>query len=168
MELSNRPIHLKSLAEIIAKAQEVIARHRRRFLKTATRPCPINCAMADVRGSRVMGCEGCGSKNPQQCKKDEVFKPLYTKAELYQQFQDILRDPETLWREYRDIFVFFWVLGAFDPIGESGNLDEHIIRRVEKKDVDNSTATSAGRVDGERPQSGPSGESSLHASERAK
>jgi hypothetical protein len=60
-----------------------------------------------------------------------MFQPVNSKEELYNEFQAILRDPETLWQEYRDIVIFFWVLGIFDPIDE-GVLDETMIRTVEK------------------------------------
>ena len=60
-----------------------------------------------------------------------MFQPVNSKEELYNEFQAILPDPETLWQEYRDIVIFFWVLGIFDPIDE-GVLDETMIRTVEK------------------------------------
>jgi hypothetical protein len=60
-----------------------------------------------------------------------MFQPVNSKEELYSEFQAILRDPETLWQEYRDIVIFFWVLGIFDPMDESV-LDETMIQTVEK------------------------------------
>jgi hypothetical protein len=137
MQLTNRPIRLKSVEEIIKKAREVISRHRSKYLKRGLRECPENCTFADVVGGhRVTGCQKCGSHNPEQCKKPELFVPLNSKQELYKEFQSMLRDPEVLWREYRDIFVFYWVLGVFDPIKE-GTLDEQVIQKIEKKSEQN-------------------------------
>lgn len=134
MELKNRPIRLKSLEEIIHKATEVISRHRRKFIKRFLRPCASNCAFATMVGNdRVTGCNKCGSRNPEQCKQPENFVAVSTKEELYSEFQSMLRDPEVLWGQYRDIFVFYWVLGVFDPLGVVGNLDETLINTIEKK-----------------------------------
>lgn len=138
MELKNRPIRLKQLEDIVQKAAEVISRHRRKFIKKFLRPCPANCQFATMVGNdRVTGCTKCGSHNPEQCKKTENFVAISTKEELYYEFQELLRDPEALWQEYRDIFVFLWVLGAFDPLGQEGNLDEQVIAVVEKKKAAN-------------------------------
>jgi hypothetical protein len=38
--------------------------------------------------------------------------PIFTKAELYEQFKRDLRDPEILVREYRDLAMIFWVINA--------------------------------------------------------
>ena len=134
MELKNPRIRLKSLDEIVAKATEVIARHRRKFIKRFQRPCPANCTFATLVGNdRVSGCNKCGSHNPEQCKQPENFVAVSTKEELYSEFTALLRDPEALWQEYRDIFVFYWVLGVFDPLSVEGNLDEKLIRTIEKR-----------------------------------
>ena len=134
MELNKKhPLRLKSAEEIVTKCQEVISRHRRKFIKRSSRQCPDNCTFATMVGnSRVTGCPKCGSHNPQRCRQPEMFQPVNSKEELYNEFQEILRDPEALWQDYRDIFIFFWVLGIFDPIDE-GVLDEKLIQTVEKK-----------------------------------
>jgi hypothetical protein len=44
--------------------------------------------------------------------------PIFTKAELYEQFKNDLRDPETLVREYRDLAMLFWVIGADSDVVE--------------------------------------------------
>lgn len=124
-------VKLKPLAEIIARARETIHRHRRRFLQRNLRPCPFNCKGASMVGQhKVTGCRNCGSMNPDACAKPNQFVPLFTKEELAQQFADQLRDPEVLLREYRDVTVFFWVLGAFD---EQKRVDEQIVSKVEKR-----------------------------------
>ena len=136
MELKNPRIRLKSLEEIIAKATEVIIRHRRKFVKRYTRACPMNCAFATLVGNdRVTGCPKCGSHNPEQCKRQEGFVAVNTKEELYSEFTALLRDPEALWQDYRDIFVFYWVLGVFDPLSVEGELDEKLIQTIEKRKV---------------------------------
>lgn len=134
MEVDKKhPLKLKSLEEILVKAQDVIQRHRRKFIRRSSRPCPDNCVYATVVGnSRVTGCPKCGSHNPQKCRNTDTFQPVNSKEELYNEFQAILRDPEALWQDYRDIVVFFWVLGIFDPI-DDGVLDEQLIKTVEKK-----------------------------------
>lgn len=81
-------------------------------------------------GHKVVGCGNCGSRNPEQCSKDSAFVPLFGKEELAQQFADQLRNPEVLLREYRDVTVFLWVLGAFDK--QSKVIDEKIVSDVEK------------------------------------
>src|SRR5271167_1946867 len=123
-------IKLKPLEEIIAAARETIHRHRRRFLQRNMRPCPENCKGASMVGHKVVGCTNCGSPNADNCLREDKFVPLFTKEELAQQFADQLRNPEVLLREYRDVTVFLWVLGAFDK--QKKTLDETIVERVEQ------------------------------------
>jgi hypothetical protein len=130
----NDPLHnlvqLKPLEEIIAAARDTIKRHRRRFLQRNMRPCPENCKGASMLGHKVIGCTNCGAPNADTCIKDSKFVPLFTKEELAQQFANQLRDPEVLLREYRDVTVFLWVLGAFDK--QTKVLDEDIVEKVEQ------------------------------------
>ena len=127
-----KKVQLKSLEEIITAARETIHRHRRRFLQRSLRPCPENCKGASMVGHKVVGCTNCGSPNADTCIKDSKFVPLFTKEELAQQFADQLRNPEVLLREYRDVTVFLWVLGAFDK--QKKTLDETIVERVEQNE----------------------------------
>ena len=128
----NNPLHnlvqLKSLEEIIAAARDTVKRHRRRFLQRNLRPCPENCKGASMLGHKVIGCTTCGAPNTEKCLKEKAFVPLFTKEELAQQFADQLRDPEVLLREYRDVTVFLWVLGAFDK--QTKALDQTIVEEV--------------------------------------
>jgi hypothetical protein len=78
-------------------------------------------------GQRVVGCKGCGSRNPDQCLKDQRFVPLYTKEELYKQFRERIRNQEILLREYRDIAALLWAMGGFDE-----EIDETLIAGVEQ------------------------------------
>jgi hypothetical protein len=129
MGLKNPKLKLKPLDEIVAKATEVIARHRRKFIRRFLRPCPLNCTFATLVGNdKVTGCTKCGSHNPEHCKRTENFVAVNTKEELYSEFQQLLRDPEALWREFRDIFVFLWVLSAFD---DSKHPDERVVQAVQ-------------------------------------
>jgi hypothetical protein len=125
-------VQIKSLEEIIAAAKDNIKRHRRRFLQRNLRPCPVNCKGASMLGHKVVGCTNCGSPNAENCIKEDKFVPLFTKEELAQQFADQLRDPEVLMREYRDVTVFLWVLGAFDK--QKKTLDEQIVSKVEQRE----------------------------------
>jgi hypothetical protein len=125
-------IQLKPLEEIIAAARETIHRHRRRFLQRNMRPCPENCKGASMVGHKVVGCTNCGSPNSETCLRDDKFVPLFTKEELAQQFADQLRNPEVLLREYRDVTVFLWVLGAFDK--QTKQVDETIVEKVEQSE----------------------------------
>jgi len=127
-----KKIKLKSPEEIIERARDIISRHRRRFLQRNSRPCPVNCKMAEMMGRKIIGCTGCGSHDPNQCLKADQFSPLYTKEELFKQFAAQLRDPGVLLREYRDVVVFLWVMGAFE---EESQVDETIVPLVEKKHV---------------------------------
>ena len=125
-------VRLKPLEEIIAAARECVHRHRRRFLQRNLRPCPSNCQGASMVGHKVVGCTNCGSLNPEQCLREQKFVPLFTKEELARQFADQLRSPEVLLREYRDVTVFLWTLGAFDK--QKKTLDETIVERVEQRE----------------------------------
>jgi len=89
--------------------------------------------MAEMMGRKITGCSGCESIDPNKCIHPEKFKPAYSKEELAAQFAEELRDPGTLLRDYRDVVVFFWVLGAFD---EEKRVDEEIVSKVEKKHVE--------------------------------
>jgi hypothetical protein len=138
-----KKIKLKSPEEIIARARDIISRHRRRFLSRNLNPCPGNCAMAEMMGRKITGCGGCGTIDPNKCIHPEKFQPAYSKEELAKQFAEELRDPGTLLRDYRDVVVFFWVLGAFD---EEKQVDEEIVSKVEKKHVETrSTAENSSR-----------------------
>lgn len=125
-------IQLRSLEEIIAAARECVHRHRRRFLQRNTRPCPENCKGASMVGKEVVGCTNCGSPNANQCVQAGKFDPLFSKEELALKFADQLRDPEVLLREYRDVTVFFWVLGAFDK--QKKQINETIVEKVEQSE----------------------------------
>lgn len=125
-------VSLKPLEEIITAAKETIRRHRRRFLQHNLRPCPANCKKAEMVGHKVVGCFGCGSPNSDRCLKESKFVPLFTKDELAHQFANQLRNPEVLLREYRDVTVFLWVLGAFDK--QKKTVDEHIVSKVEQRE----------------------------------
>jgi hypothetical protein len=125
-------IKLKALEEIIAAARETIHRHRRKFLQRNLRPCPENCKGASMVGHKVVGCTNCGSPNSDTCIKEDKFVPLFSKEELAQQFADQLRNPEVLLREYRDVTVFLWVLGAFDK--QKKEIDETIVEKVEQSE----------------------------------
>src|SRR5271157_4770382 len=151
-------VQLKTLEEIIAAARETIKRHRRRFLQRALRPCPENCKGASMLGHKVVGCTNCGSPNGDSCIKSSKFVPLFTKEQLAQQFADQLRNPEVLLREYRDVTVFLWVLGAFDK--QKKTLDETIVERVEQNEgkarkMGASGGGSSGTHGVSQPQSGP-------------
>jgi hypothetical protein len=135
-------VQLKNLEEIIAAARETIHRHRRRFLQRNLRPCPENCQGASMVGHKVVGCTNCGSPNTDSCIKEDKFVPLFTKEELAQQFADQLRNPDVLLREYRDITVFLWVLGAFDK--QSKTLDETIVEKVEQREKSKAVASGGG------------------------
>ncbi len=135
-------IQLKSLEEIIAAARDNIKRHRRRFLQRNLRPCPGNCKGASMLGHKVVGCLNCGSPNAENCINEKKFVPLFTKEELAQQFADQLRDPEVLLREYRDVTVFLWVLGAFDK--QTKTLDENIVEKVEQREKSKSVSVGSG------------------------
>lgn len=60
-----------------------------------------------------------------------MFVPLFTKEELAKQFADQLRNPEILLREYRDITVFLWCLGAFDK----QQVNEEVVADMEKHET---------------------------------
>ena len=83
-------------------------------------------------GHKVVGCTNCGSPNADVCMRDDKFVPLFTKEELAQQLADELRNPEVLLREYRDVTVFLWVLGAFDK--QKKTVDETIVEKVEQSE----------------------------------
>jgi hypothetical protein len=121
----NRPTKLKSAEEILTKLQELVRRYRRRFIRRNLKPCPYNCQHGKVVGRKVVGCVNCGSHNPEFCKQPKGFVPLHTKQELVEQFNKMLRDPQTLLQEYRDLVAFMFVLGYFDT---PGAVPEHIIQ----------------------------------------
>lgn len=143
--MAKDPLHnlvqIKSLEEIIAAAKDNIKRHRRRFLQRNLRPCPLNCKGASMIGHKVVGCTNCGSPNAENCIKEDKFVPLFTKEELAQQFADQLRDPDVLLREYRDVTVFLWVLGAFDK--QTKTLDENIVEKVEQREKSKAVSASS-------------------------
>jgi hypothetical protein len=71
---------------------------------------------------------------------------MYSKEELSEQFKTGIRDPQVLLREYRDLFVFFWLLGAFDE----KIVDEEIVSKAEKKHETGNTGVDNDAVRGVR------------------
>lgn len=123
-------IEVKSKEEIVSQLAEIIHRHRRRYLRKYTRPCPNNCAYATVSSKKgVTGCTRCDSTNPENCRVEQMFVPISTKEEIADQFRQDLRDPNILRHEYRDVMTLLWVLGQFD--GETP--EEHVIATAEKR-----------------------------------
>jgi hypothetical protein len=122
-------ITLKSVEEIVAQLRELVHRHRRRYVRKNLRPCPDNCKSATLsRRHGVTGCSGCNSSNPEVCRREEKFVPLYTKEELIENFREDLRDRKILSHDYRDILTLLWVLGEFD---EGKPVPEAVISSVE-------------------------------------
>lgn len=122
-------LQVKPLDEILARVRDLIHRHRRKFLKKYLRPSPNNCTKAIEREGRVVGCRGCGSRNPETCLRSENFVPFETKDQLYQAFTEELRDWNVLAKDYRDIAMLLWVIGAFD----SESVDEQVLSGVDKR-----------------------------------
>lgn len=87
-----------------------------------------NCKMAELLGREVVGCPACHSRNPEFCKDEARFIPFFSKQELVDQFNRMLRDPQVLLHDYRDIVAFLFVLGAFD---EPRSVPENIIQGKE-------------------------------------
>ena len=125
--LSSLPV--KSVEQIVSELTEIIRRHRRKYVKRYTRPCPNNCVGSIIRQNRVHGCGRCGSHNPEQCFDQKAFESTATKEELVQEFAEDLRDPFVLQRDYRDVMALLWVLGQFD--GEVP--DEPLIASAEQR-----------------------------------
>jgi hypothetical protein len=82
-------------------------------------------------GREIIGCTNCGSPSADRCIRKDKFVPVFTKEELAQQFADQLRNPEILLREYRDVTVFLWVLGAFDK----QQVNEEVVTDMEKHET---------------------------------
>ena len=104
----------KSWDEVFAQLVEIVHRHRRRYITKNLRPCPINCAFADVNRAGVKGCRRCESKNIEVCRATSQFVPLTVKQELVDEFSARIRTLKVLQHEYRDILVLLWVLNATD------------------------------------------------------
>lgn len=117
----NKAIKLKSVEEILTRFRELVSRYRRRFIHRNIRPCPQNCKFAYTMGHTIVGCSKCGSRNLEYCKTPTSFNTEYSKQELNTQFDKMLRDPQILLQDYRDLVAFMFVLGYFDtptPIPE--------------------------------------------------
>jgi hypothetical protein len=129
MGLDLTQITVKSKEEIVAQMSELIHRHRRRYIKKHTRPCPINCQFASVVRKGVTGCSKCDSSNPESCRQETYFRPIATKEQIAEEFALDIRDPQILQHDYRDLLVLLWVLGQFD--GEQP--DEQVIASAEQR-----------------------------------
>jgi hypothetical protein len=123
-------VKIKSPSEILLRLKELVHRHRRRYLRRYLRPLPDNCKYSDVVGRRVVGCSVCNHNDLTTCKYPQKFKPVYSKDQLCKQFAEDIRNPQILLRDYRDLVVFFWIIGAFD---KDNNLNEQVLNRVESK-----------------------------------
>jgi hypothetical protein len=107
-------IEVKPKEEILERLTQLIQRHRRKYLNRFLRPCPENCKLAAFERNRVSGCTGCDSSNPESCRDESLYLPIAVKQQLYDEFSNMLQDPEILLREYRDIAMLLWVIGEFD------------------------------------------------------
>ncbi len=122
-------IRVKSAEEIVTQLREIIHRHRRRYLRKYTRPCPMNCVHAIGSSKKgITGCTGCESTNPEQCRNEPMFVPVDTREEVFENFRHDLRDPNILRHEYRDVMTLLWVLGQFD----GDEVDEQVIASAEQ------------------------------------
>ena len=119
---------MKSAEEVLSRLRELVRRYRRRYIRRNLRSCPVNCKMAELLGREVVGCPACHSRNPEFCKDEARFIPFFSKQELVDQFNRMLRDPQVLLHDYRDIVAFLFVLGAFD---EPRSVPENIIQGKE-------------------------------------
>ncbi len=128
MGLDLTQITLKSKEDIFSELSEIIHRHRRRYLRKHTRPCPLNCVHASVVRKGVTGCTRCVSSNPEVCRQHTLFVPLATREELAQEFALDMRDAKILQHEYRDVMALLWVLGQFD----GADPEESVIAVAEK------------------------------------
>lgn len=88
--------------------------------------------------SRIIGCDACGSKNPELCENAQQFVSLYTKEQLHEQFRQRIRNQEILLRDYRDIAALLWVVGGFDE-----EIDETVIAGVEAREKPQSSDSKA-------------------------
>lgn len=122
-------IEVKPKEEIVERIQDLIKRHRRKYMNKLMRPCPENCKQAVFERNRVSGCSGCHSRNPESCNQSAYFVPVEDKQKLYEEFSDMLRNREVLMRDYRDIAVLLWVIGAFDE----ETPDERVVQGVETR-----------------------------------
>lgn len=123
-------IRIKSAEEIVSQLAEIIHRHRRRYIRKYTRPCPSNCNLAiESTKKGVTGCDGCGSTNPEQCRAESQFVAIETKEEVAERFRQDIRDPNILSHEFRDVMTLLWVIGGFD--GEAP--DEQVVSKAEQR-----------------------------------
>lgn len=138
---------LRSTKEILDKFREVVHRHRRRYLERNLRPCPYNCKSAEVGTMhKVLGCEGCGSTNPDRCYSTEKFVPILSKEECVEQFRQDLRNPQILLRDYRDVVFFMWVLGA----PADTKVDENVLQEAETREPKSKPKAVSSTVDQHR------------------
>ena len=124
-------LRVKPKEEIVEQLREIIHRHRRRFIAKNMRPCPENCTKAEVTSRGVQGCPGCQSRNPEQCRDQGTFVAIATRDDLYHQFREMLRDPEVLRHDYRDIMTLLWVLGEFD----GDEVPDSVMTNVETRQI---------------------------------
>jgi hypothetical protein len=123
-------MQIKSAEEIVEQLAEIIHRHRRRYVRKYTRPCPINCEFASESTKRgVTGCDQCGSTNPEQCRNEIKFVQIETKEEIVERFRQDIRDVNILRHEFRDVLTLLWCTNAIT----GDTVDEQVISMVEKR-----------------------------------
>tara|TARA_B100000745_G_scaffold300393_1_gene254184 strand:+ start:1828 stop:2082 length:255 start_codon:yes stop_codon:yes gene_type:complete len=50
----------------------------------------------------------------EQAKSCPAYLPLHTRESVIEEYESELRDPDTLIRKHRDIYILGWVLGLVD------------------------------------------------------
>lgn len=115
----------KQVREIYERFKELFHRDLRKYMRKYLRACPLNCRYARIQNRDVVGCSGCGSVNPEQCRKTEKFASIYDKQALYQQFSEEFWNPHIMVRRYRAEAALLWVLGVWDELVEAAACGDH-------------------------------------------
>jgi hypothetical protein len=126
-------IKVKSEPEILARLQELLQRHRKRFVKTRLKPNGSNCAhKVWDDAAKEWFCEGCGSRDPEVCLNPMCFEAEFTKEELAEAFRNDICNTQRMLRDYRDVATLLWVLSQFSPTSDYEQTKESLLGMEQK------------------------------------
>ena len=129
-------IKLKSEKEVLERLQDLVRRHRKRYVRARLKPKGANCAHKVFDEATQQWSCRCGSLDSDICLNHSLFEPEQTVAELKSAFREDICNTQRMLRDYRDIAFALWSLGWFDEPDEYEQNKEVVLGMEERQAPD--------------------------------
>lgn len=101
----------KSVDEVRRRLRDLVHKHRKTYIKNNLSYHPSTCGLVGM--GLYPDCSGCDPRHD-MCKNKSKYDLYGGVDEIVAQFEADIKNPDKLLREYRDVALLLWVLGAFD------------------------------------------------------